>query len=106
MVGSTAQSKSSTPSSRADVSALARPIVALAERLDTDLAVTLDHRHFAAIEPAHRAAFRLAPGRQGRAPHLPRPPICRVYGRKTARRGPATKPASSSRGSTSVSAIG
>ena len=36
-------------------------IVALAERLDTDLIVTLDRRHFGAVRPRHCAAFRLLP---------------------------------------------
>jgi predicted nucleic acid-binding protein len=36
-------------------------VVALAERLETDLVITLDHRHFAAIRPRHRPAFRLLP---------------------------------------------
>jgi predicted nucleic acid-binding protein len=36
-------------------------VVALAERLDTDLIITLDRRHFGAIRPRHRAAFRLLP---------------------------------------------
>jgi predicted nucleic acid-binding protein len=36
-------------------------VVALAERLNTDLVVTLDHRHFAAIRPRHCAQFRLLP---------------------------------------------
>jgi predicted nucleic acid-binding protein len=36
-------------------------VVALAERLETDLIVTLDRRHFAAIRPRHRQAFRLVP---------------------------------------------
>jgi predicted nucleic acid-binding protein len=36
-------------------------VVALAERLNTDLIVTLDHRHFRAIRPRHVAAFRLLP---------------------------------------------
>jgi uncharacterized protein len=36
-------------------------IVALAERLRTDLIVTLDRRHFEAIRPRHTAAFRLLP---------------------------------------------
>ncbi|HEY7037115.1 MAG TPA: PIN domain-containing protein [Thermomicrobiales bacterium] len=36
-------------------------IVALAERLDTDLVVTFDHRHFRAIRPRHVEAFRLLP---------------------------------------------
>ena len=36
-------------------------VIALAERLDTDLIVTLDRRHFGAVRPRHCAAFRLAP---------------------------------------------
>lgn len=36
-------------------------VVALAERLGTDLIVTLDRRHFDAIRPRHVAAFRLLP---------------------------------------------
>ena len=36
-------------------------IVALAERLNTDLIITLDRRHFAAIRPRHCAAFRILP---------------------------------------------
>jgi len=36
-------------------------IVALAERLRTDLLITLDRRHFAAIRPRHVPAFRLIP---------------------------------------------
>jgi hypothetical protein len=36
-------------------------VVALAERLNTDLVVTLDRRHFGAVRPAHCAAFRLLP---------------------------------------------
>jgi uncharacterized protein len=36
-------------------------VVALAERLNTDLIVTLDHRHFRAIRPRHVPAFRLLP---------------------------------------------
>jgi predicted nucleic acid-binding protein len=36
-------------------------IVVLAERLDTDLVVTLDRRHFAAVRPRHVPAFRLLP---------------------------------------------
>jgi predicted nucleic acid-binding protein len=36
-------------------------VVALAERLDTDLVVTLDHRHFRAVRPRHCPAFRLLP---------------------------------------------
>lgn len=36
-------------------------IVALAERLDTDLLITLDHRDFAAVRPKHRKTFRLIP---------------------------------------------
>jgi uncharacterized protein len=36
-------------------------VVALAERLDTAIIVTLDRRHFGAIAPHHRPAFELLP---------------------------------------------
>jgi predicted nucleic acid-binding protein len=36
-------------------------IVALAERLDIETVVTLDDRHFRAVRPRHRRAFRLLP---------------------------------------------
>lgn len=36
-------------------------IVALAERLDIEAIVTLDDRHFRAVRPRHREAFRLFP---------------------------------------------
>ena len=36
-------------------------VVALAERLGTDLIVTLDRRHFGAVRPRHCPAFRLLP---------------------------------------------
>ena len=36
-------------------------VVALAERLDTDLVITLDVRHFGAVRPRHCPAFRLLP---------------------------------------------
>jgi predicted nucleic acid-binding protein len=36
-------------------------VVALAERLDAQIILTLDRRHFAAIAPRHRAAFELLP---------------------------------------------
>lgn len=36
-------------------------VVALAERFDTDLVITLDSRHFGAIPPRHRPALRLLP---------------------------------------------
>jgi hypothetical protein len=36
-------------------------VVVLAERLDTDLVVTLDRRHFAAVRPRHRPTLRLLP---------------------------------------------
>jgi predicted nucleic acid-binding protein len=36
-------------------------VVALAERLGTDVVVTLDRRHFGAVRPLHREAFRLLP---------------------------------------------
>lgn len=37
-------------------------VVALAERLRTDIVVTLDRRHFAAIKPRHHERLRLLPG--------------------------------------------
>ncbi|HEX8714098.1 MAG TPA: PIN domain-containing protein [Solirubrobacteraceae bacterium] len=36
-------------------------VVALAERLDAPMILTLDRRHFAAIAPRHREAFELMP---------------------------------------------
>jgi uncharacterized protein len=36
-------------------------VIALAERLDASIILTLDRRHFAAIAPRHRAAFDLLP---------------------------------------------
>ena len=36
-------------------------LIVLAERLDTDLVLTLDRRHFAAVRPAHCSALRLLP---------------------------------------------
>ena len=36
-------------------------VVALAERLDTPLVLTLDRRHFAAVRPAHCDALELLP---------------------------------------------
>ena len=36
-------------------------VVALAERLDADVVVTLDRRHFGAIRPIHRQTLRLLP---------------------------------------------
>jgi hypothetical protein len=36
-------------------------VVTVAERLETDVVVTLDRRHFAAIKPRHCPAFRLLP---------------------------------------------
>jgi predicted nucleic acid-binding protein len=36
-------------------------VVALAERLDTDIVVTLDTRHFAAVRPRHTASLSLLP---------------------------------------------
>jgi predicted nucleic acid-binding protein len=36
-------------------------IVVLAERLDIETVVTLDDRHFRAVRPRHRRAFRLLP---------------------------------------------
>ena len=36
-------------------------VIALAERLGTDLIITLDQRHFRAIRPRHCPAFRILP---------------------------------------------
>ncbi len=36
-------------------------VVALAERLNTDIVITLDRRHFGAVRPRHCAAFRILP---------------------------------------------
>lgn len=36
-------------------------VVALAERLGTDLVITLDRRHFGAVRPRHCSALRLLP---------------------------------------------
>ena len=36
-------------------------VIALAERLDAPVVVTLDHRHFSAVRPRHREAFELLP---------------------------------------------
>ncbi len=36
-------------------------VIALAERLDASVVITLDHRHFAAVQPDHRPAFDLLP---------------------------------------------
>jgi uncharacterized protein len=36
-------------------------VVALAERLGTEIIITLDHRHFRPIRPRHCSAFRLLP---------------------------------------------
>lgn len=36
-------------------------VIALADRLGTDLVITLDRRHFGAIRPRHQPAFRLLP---------------------------------------------
>ena len=36
-------------------------VVALAERLDAGVVVTLDRRHFGSIRPRHREAFQLLP---------------------------------------------
>jgi predicted nucleic acid-binding protein len=36
-------------------------VIALAERLDAEIVVTLDRRHFAAVKPRHRTAFELLP---------------------------------------------
>lgn len=36
-------------------------VVALAERLGTELVITLDRRHFGAVQPRHCTAFQLLP---------------------------------------------
>jgi predicted nucleic acid-binding protein len=36
-------------------------VIALAERYETDLVVTLDRRHFSAVSPAHCERFRIVP---------------------------------------------
>ena len=36
-------------------------VLAIAERLDAAIVVTLDRRHFAAVRPRHREAFELLP---------------------------------------------
>ncbi len=36
-------------------------VIALAERLEAPAVVTLDHRHFGAVRPRHRATFELLP---------------------------------------------
>ena len=36
-------------------------VIALAERLGTDVIITLDRRHFGAVRPAHWHAWRLLP---------------------------------------------
>jgi len=36
-------------------------VIALAERLDTPLVLTLDHRHFAAVRPSHCDSLQLLP---------------------------------------------
>ena len=36
-------------------------VAALAERFDAELVITLDRKHFSAIQPRHRSRFRLLP---------------------------------------------
>ena len=36
-------------------------VIALAERLETPLVLTLDHRHFAAVRPSHCDSLELLP---------------------------------------------
>ena len=36
-------------------------VIALAERLDAEIVITLDRRHFAAVTPRHRQALQLLP---------------------------------------------
>lgn len=50
------QTYSSLPLGGVDAS-----IIALAERLNTDLIFTLDRRHFSVVRPRHVPAFRLLP---------------------------------------------
>ena len=45
-------------------------VIALGERLEAAIVVTLDRRHFAAIKPRHRDAFELSP-----EPDPPRQPV-------------------------------
>jgi uncharacterized protein len=37
-------------------------VIALAERLEAPIVLTLDRRHFATVRPAHRESFELLPG--------------------------------------------
>jgi predicted nucleic acid-binding protein len=36
-------------------------VIALAERLETDIVITLDRKHFGAVRPRHKRALRLLP---------------------------------------------
>lgn len=36
-------------------------VIALAERLGSEIVITLDHRHFGVVRPRHRESFRLLP---------------------------------------------
>jgi predicted nucleic acid-binding protein len=36
-------------------------VIALGERIDAEIVVTLDRRHFAAVKPRHRETFELLP---------------------------------------------
>jgi len=36
-------------------------VIALAERTEAEIVITLDRRHFAAVQPSHRQAFQLLP---------------------------------------------
>ena len=36
-------------------------VIALAERTGAEIVITLDRRHFAAVQPSHREAFQLLP---------------------------------------------
>jgi predicted nucleic acid-binding protein len=40
-------------------------VIAIAERLRTEIIITLDHRHFGAVRPKHCERFRLLPTRRG-----------------------------------------
>ena len=55
-IGDLVEQYASLPLGATDASA-----VALAERLATDLLITLDRRHFSVVRPTHTARFRLLP---------------------------------------------
>ena len=55
-IGDLIEQYASFPLGAADAS-----VIALAERVGTDLLITLDQRHFRAVRPLHVPAFRLLP---------------------------------------------